>query len=78
MTKIKEKIYEHDFVYSHILDDIKIGQVWRSKNKERIGDKIVIIAVSNDKVFVSGVVDVVDPEFEKLYLIENYEQDLSF
>ena len=66
------------YLDSSNLDNIKIGQVWRNKNKERIGDKIVIIAVSNNKVFVSGVVDVVDPEFEKFYLIENYEQDLSF
>ena len=66
------------YLDSSNLDNIKIGQVWRSKNKELIGDKIVIIAVSNNKVFVSGVVDVVDPEFEKSYLIENYEQDLSF
>ena len=31
MTKIKEKIYEHDFVYSHILDNIKNGQVQITK-----------------------------------------------
>ena len=60
------------------INEIKIGQVWRSKNKEHIGDKIVIIAVSDDKAFVSGVADVVEPEFKKSYIVKNYEQDLNF
>ena len=40
--------------------------------------KVVIIAVSRDDVFVSGTVDIVDPEWSKGYLCQHYELDLKY
>ncbi len=51
---------------------IKIGQVWKSKTT---AEKVAIVATSWNKVFVSGTIDEVDPEWEKKYLVENYELD---
>jgi len=58
--------------------EFKIGQVWRHQDKSRSGDKLVIIAVSEHRVFVSGFPDMVEPEITKLYLVQNYEIDNNY
>lgn len=60
------------------MDEVKIGQVWRSKKFEG-AEKICVIAVSRDNmVFVCGWVDAVDPEITRQYLWDNYDLDHDY
>lgn len=54
---------------------MKIGQVYRSKEGNQ---KYVVIALSFSKVFVSGVIDEVDPEWTKEYLLKTCELDRDY
>lgn len=59
-------------------EDLKIGQVWRNKNTTGT-DVVCIIGLSlENMVFVSGTPDVVDPEWTRTYLWENYELDKDY
>lgn len=60
------------------MEEVKIGQVWRTKANNGAA-KICIIGVSRaNMVFICGFVDVVDPEITRQYLWENYDLDHNY